>query len=81
MPKKRSINLPDQLQPRETWFKVQLNHRLGVPVKTIAHYLGLSYPYTCSLLNGYAPMTPEVEEKLAELLVKVKDYSCRKESE
>ncbi len=68
MPKFHSIDLPDQLGPKETWFKVQLNHRQGVPVKTIAHFLGFSYPYTCSLLNGYAPMTSEVEEKLQDLV-------------
>jgi hypothetical protein len=39
-------------------------HREGIPVAAVAKFLGLSTSYTCSMLNGFARITPENERKL-----------------
>ena len=73
MSKKYSHDLPAYLKPEETRFKADLHRKRGMPINWIANYLGFSYPYTCNLLNGYAPMTKEVEAKLEELVKKVSE--------
>jgi plasmid maintenance system antidote protein VapI len=40
--------------------------RSAIPVAAVAKFLGLSPSYTCSLLNGFARITPDNERKLAE---------------
>ena len=52
-------------------FKILHDH-YGVPINFISWYLGLSYPYTCNLLNGYAHITHEIESSLEDLLKSVK---------
>lgn len=39
-------------------------HREGIPVAAVAKFLGLSTSYTCSMLNGFARITPANEKKL-----------------
>jgi len=43
------------------------------PVKAVARFLGYSYGYTSNLLCGTCAMTPEVDDKLAELVKKIRE--------
>jgi hypothetical protein len=40
--------------------------RHHIPVAAVARFLGLSSSYTCSLLNGFARVSPEIDQKLRE---------------
>lgn len=42
--------------------------RAGIPVAAVAKFLGLSTSYTCSILNGFARITPDNESKLTEFV-------------
>jgi hypothetical protein len=37
-----------------------------IPVAAVARFLGLSTSYVCSLLNGFARVSPDVDKKLKE---------------
>ena len=40
--------------------------RHHIPAAAVAKYLGLSTSYTCSLLNGFARVNPDIDKKLRE---------------
>lgn len=48
-------------------------HQAGIPVAAVANFLGLSPSYTCSLLNGFARITPENENKLNQFVALVQN--------
>ena len=58
------------IKPQPNPLKRKL-HDLQITVGAAALYVGRSYPYFCNQLNGVAPMTPEIEEKLQELIKQV----------
>lgn len=60
------INI-DDFKPRKTLYKLILKKH-GISIGTIANYLGLSYPYVCSMLNGSFRMTKKAERKLQKLI-------------
>lgn len=45
------------------------HHR--IPVAAVARYLGLSTAYTCSLLNGFARVSPANDNKLRDFALLV----------
>ncbi len=42
----------------------QVFAKYDIPVAAVARYLGLSTSYTCSLLNGFARVSPENDQRL-----------------
>jgi hypothetical protein len=44
----------------------QIFSRQQVPAAAVARYLGFSTAYTCSLLNGFARVSPDNDQKLWE---------------
>jgi hypothetical protein len=42
-----------------------------IPVAAVAKFLGLSTAYTCSLLNGFARVSPDNDAKLREFALLV----------
>jgi hypothetical protein len=50
-----------QLHPTKKIFASQ-----RIPVAAVARFLGLSTAYTCSLLNGFARVSPDNDQKLWE---------------
>jgi hypothetical protein len=65
MEKKINEYLP---QPHST---KQVFARHHIPVAAVARYLGFSTAYTCSLLNGFARVSPENDAKLREFALLV----------
>jgi hypothetical protein len=56
-----------EFEPKPTCYKaIFRNH--GISNGTIANYLGRSYQYVCSILNGQFRMTPEIEKELKKLV-------------
>ena len=45
----------------------ELLKRHGIPLSTVANYLGVSYQYTCNLINGTYRCPQHHEMKLAAL--------------
>lgn len=58
-------NILNQYLPQKHPTKEVFRNR-RIPVGAVAKFLGLSTNYTCSILNGFARATPEVERKLSE---------------
>lgn len=65
------INL-SEFEPRPTYFKTIFKSH-GISIATIANYLGLSYPYVCSVLNGTFRMTKTIEKKLQALVSQLEE--------
>lgn len=66
-------NIADFLpQPHPT---KQIFTRHNIPAAAVARFLGFSTAYTCSLLNGFARVSPDNDKKLMEfaLLVEGED--------
>jgi len=55
-------------QPHPTKQIFALHH---IPAAAVARFLGLSTAYTCSLLNGFARVSPENDRKLKEFALMV----------
>jgi hypothetical protein len=55
-------------QPHPTKRIFSCNH---IPAAAVARYLGLSTAYTCSLLNGFARVSPDNDKKLREFALLV----------
>jgi hypothetical protein len=66
--KKTIMEFMPQIHPTKQIFA---HHR--IPVAAVAQFLGLSTSYVCSLLNGFARVSPDNDQKLREfaLLVEV----------
>ena len=67
-------NFTQILKPQPNPLKRKLQD-LHITVGAAARYVDRSYPYFCNQLNGVAPMTPEVEKKLQELINQVEGIS------
>ena len=57
----------------------QIFFRHHIPVAAVARFLGFSTAYTCSLLNGFARVSPENDKRLREfaLLVEGEDKEAK----
>ena len=51
----------------------QIFFRHHIPVAAVAKFLGLSTAYTCSLLSGFARVSPDNDKKLREFALLVQD--------
>jgi hypothetical protein len=58
MNQKLALFLPEPHPTKEVFAR----HR--IPVAAVARFLGLSSSYTCSLLNGFARVSPENDQRL-----------------
>ncbi len=56
--------------------KAILVNELKVPISSISKYLGITYPYTCTILSGLI-VTKKHDKKLFELIEKVKKEQGR----
>ena len=63
-------NYTKSIKPQPSPLKRKLQD-LQITAGAAARYVDRSYPYFCNQLNGVAPMTPEVEQKLQELINRV----------
>ncbi len=59
------INIEDYA-PKPVHYK-EIFKKHNIPTGTVANYLGLTYPYTCNMLNGIYSITPAVKKKLKAL--------------
>ncbi len=58
-------NIISEFLPKRHFTK-EIFARYHVPVAAVAKYLGLSTSYACSLLNGFARVSPDIDKKLRE---------------
>ena len=43
-------------------------HKHKVPMYAVAHYLGLSYGYTCNIMSGVVKPSDEVQKRLKKVV-------------